>query len=132
MNNDRRLLLPFVLLFVLLNAFFITGKSFLLKRDIDQEVLIVGNLVLCAATLLSFWISVRSHRVNTGSSAVRGLYGSFMAKFFLIAVSAFVYIIMAREHVNKNGLFILAGLYIVYTVMEVRLLTRLLRVKKNG
>ncbi len=131
MPKQRRPMMVFVIFFFMTNALFITGRSFLEQRNIQQEVVIIGNLILCAATMLSFLIAVRSHRSNTGAAAVRGLYGSFMIKFFLIAVSAFVYIIVAGKGVNKNGLLVCAVLYVVYTVMEVRLQTRLLRENKN-
>lgn len=132
MSSQRKPIMAFIFFFVILNAFFITGRSFLEKRGIDQDVVIGGNLVLCIATVLSFLVSVRSHGSKSGTAAVRGLYGSFMIKFFLIAVAAFVYILMAGKQVNKNGLLVCAVLYIVYTFMEVRLQTRMLRESKNA
>lgn len=123
---------PFALLFVLLNCFFIIEKNFLTKRGIDYEVLIVGNLVLLIATGLSFYISQRSLNSTNPNSSVRSLYGSFMIKFFLIAIAAFIYILIAKKNINKPALFICMGLYLVYTFIEVAALQKLLKQKKNA
>ncbi|MEP6700132.1 MAG: hypothetical protein ABJA85_02405 [Bacteroidota bacterium] len=123
---------PFALLFILLNCFFIIEKNFLTKRGIDYEVLIVGNLVLLIATGLSFYISQRSLNSTNPNSSVRSLYGSFMIKFFLIAIAAFIYILIAKKNINKPALFICMGLYLVYTFIEVAALQKLLKQKKNA
>ena len=132
MKNNNRLLLPFVILFIILNGFFISGKTWLAGKGINQEVLIAGNLILAIATVLSFWISYRAYQSSNPNASVRSLYGSFMVKFFLIIIAAFVYILFAKKNVNKPALIICAALYIVYTYMEVSVLTKLLKQKKNA
>ena len=127
-----RPLLPVFILFVILNGFFIAGRSLLESWGLDQSVLIIGNLVLFAATLLSYFISLRGLRTTSGHVAVRSVYGSFMVKFFLCVIAAFIYIMMKKNNVNKPALFTCMGLYIVYTFMEVSLLTKMSRTKKNA
>ena len=112
----------------MLNTFFLVGKSFLNKQGIDHEVLIGGNLILFIATALSFYISQRSLVSPNPRSSVGSLYGSFMAKFFIIAIAAFV----AKKNLNKPALFICMGLYLVYTFLEVASLQKLLKQKKNA
>ena len=96
----------------------------------DHEVLIVGNLVLFLATLLSFLVYFRSMDSKNPSASVRGMYGSFMIKFFVCLIAAFAYIMLAKKDVNKPALIICMGLYIVYTVIEVSVLQKLLKQKK--
>ena len=126
MKNNKPWL-PLVILFVVLNGFFITGKNFLNREGFSHEVLLGGNLVLFAATFLSFYISQKSIVSTNVNSSVRSLYGSFMAKFFLIAIAAFVYIMTAKKEINKPSLYICMGLYVVYTVVEVVTLQKLLQ-----
>ena len=121
---------PLVILFVFLNAFFLIAKKILINKGIDQEVLIVGNLVLLAATGLSFYVSQRSLTSTNPNASVRSLYGSFMIKFFICAGAAFVYLLVARKNVNKPALFICMGLYLVYTFVEVAALQKLLKQNK--
>lgn len=124
--------LPLVILFVLLNIFFFAFHDWLVKKGVNNDVLIIGNLILFIATLLSFMIYVRSLKFSGGSAAVRGMYGSFMIKFFTCLVAAFAYIMIAKKDVNKPALIICMGLYIVYTVIEISSLQKLLKQKKNA
>ncbi len=130
--KNRKPLLPSLLLFIILNVFFILGKDFLGKQGIDYEVLIGGNLVIFIATALSFYVSQRSINSKNPNSSVRSLYGSFMVKFFVIIIAAFTYIMIAKKEVNKPALMICMGLYLVYTFLEVASLQKLLKQRKNA
>ena len=129
--KNKKSWLPLLLLFIILNCFFLVGKNWLLKKGVDQEVLIGGNLVLFFATALSFFVYQRSLKSANPQASVRGMYGSFMIKFFLCLVAAFVYIMAAKKNLNKPALIVCMGLYIVYTVVEVSVLQKLLKQKKN-
>lgn len=129
---NRKIFLPFLFVFVLLNGFFLAGESFLEKNGIDHEVLIGGNLILFAASAISFYVSKRSLSSKTANSSIRSLYGSFMIKFFLIITAAFIYIMLEKKNVNKPALMICMGLYLVYTFVEVSTLQKLLKQKKNA
>ncbi|HQV61690.1 MAG TPA: hypothetical protein PLO70_09855 [Chitinophagaceae bacterium] len=133
MNKDLlRLLRPLLIIFILINAFAITGKSWLEKNSVDQSVLIAGNLLLFLVSLTAFLITYRSLRSSNPQAFVRAMYGSFMIKFFLIAIVAFLYIMIARKNVNKPGLIACGILYIVYTVLETGALMKLLKQRKNA
>jgi hypothetical protein len=131
-RNMFKLARPMILVFVLLNAILITGKSFLLKKGIDQDVLIIGNLLLFVVTLVTYIISYRSLFAKNPNVFIRAMYGGFVIKFFVIAIAAFIYIMSAQRQVNKTALFICMGLYLLYTVLEVTALFRELKSKKNG
>lgn len=124
--------MPVIVLFVALSGFFLTGKSFLERNGFEQEVLIVGNLVVFAVTLLSFWITLRSLKSENPNKFVRAAMLNSMLKLFICAIAAFVYIFIFRDQVNKPALFTCIGLYFVYTFFEVSILTRLLKGKKNA
>ncbi|HEY6062995.1 MAG TPA: hypothetical protein VIV35_05270 [Chitinophagaceae bacterium] len=129
--KDKKSWLPLVLLFIILNCFFIAGKSWLLENGVDHKVLIGGNLVLFLATALSFFVYQRSLNSANPQASVRGMYGSFMVKFFLCLIAAFIYIIVAKKNLNKPALIICMGLYIVYTILEVYALQKLLKQKNR-
>jgi hypothetical protein len=119
-------------IFVFVTAFSLTAKSLLEKIQIDQEVLIGGNLVLFLASAGAYFISSRALASENPNAFVRAMYASFMVKFFLVIIAAFVYIMIAKKNVNKPALMICGALYIVYTFIETRALTRLLKKKKNA
>ena len=47
--KNKKSWFPLLILFIILNCFFIAAKNWLLKKGIDHEVLIAGNLVLFLA-----------------------------------------------------------------------------------
>jgi hypothetical protein len=121
-----------ILVFVVLNGFFIAGKNMLARWDADQSVLIVGNLILFFVSFTSFLLTRRSLSSPNPNVFVRAMYGSFMIKLFVCAVAAFIYFMSVKKNVSKPALFICMGLYIVYTFIEVSSLTKLLKEKKNA
>lgn len=131
-KNSLQLIRPLILLFVAVSAFSVTGKQWLEKQGIQQDVVLVGNLVLFAVSLLAYYINLQSVKSSNPQSSVRAMYGSFMLKFFVIAIVAFAYIMLTKKNVNKPGLMICAGLYIIYTALETRALMRLTKERKNA
>ncbi|HET6994650.1 MAG TPA: hypothetical protein VFI06_06695 [Chitinophagaceae bacterium] len=132
MMNRSNPLRPMILVFIVVNALLIAGKNMLNRWGIDQEVAIIGNLILFLVTLAAFLISRKSLKSDNPHVFVRAMYSSFMIKLFVCAVVAFTYFMMAKPNINKPGLVFCMGLYIVYTVIEVSSLTKLLRKKKNA
>jgi hypothetical protein len=131
-ENRRRPFLPAIILFIVLNGFFISGKSLLEKWGADQEVLIIGNLILFIVTLISYMLSIRGLKSDNPHAVVRSVYGSFMIKFFVCIIAAFAYIMSVKKNVNKPALFACMGLYLVYSFIEVSVLTKLSKQKKNA
>jgi hypothetical protein len=123
---------PMLLVFIFLNAFLFVGKNWLAKKGIDQGVVLVGNLVLFTVLLFSFLLTQRSLSEANPNVFVRAVYTSFIIKFFIIAIGAFVYIQVTKQNVNKPALIVCMGLYILYTFFEVSTLLRLLKQKKNA
>ena len=107
-------------------------KSLLSKWGVDQTVVVIGNLILFLVTSVSFAISYRGLKSANPNAFVRSVYGSVMIKFFVFAIAAFIYIQSAKAAVNKPGLFICMGLYLVYTFLEVSALTKMLRKKADA
>ena len=131
-KNRLKPFLPIVLIFVALNGFFISGRNILARWQADQDVLIVGNLLLFVITFLSFLLAQKGLKKANPHAFVRSVYGSMMLKFFVCLMAAFIYIFTFRKELNKPALFICMGLYLVYTFIEVAALTRLLKQQKNG
>lgn len=123
---------PVLFIFVFVTAFCITGKKWLEKQGIHLEVVIVGNLLLFAVSLATYLLNLRSMRSPNPQSAVRAMYAGFMLRFFVLAIAAFVYIMLVKKEVNKPGLIVCAGLYILYTFFETKALMRLSKRQKNA
>lgn len=127
----ERSLSPIILLFVILNALFIAFRKRWEVWGVDQEVLLVGNVFLFIITLVSYLISKKGLQHQNPHVFTRSVMGSIMVKMFLSIIAAFIYISIYKKQINKPALFICMGLYLVYTFLEVSVLTRMLRQKPN-
>lgn len=132
MNRRSKPWLSLVLVFALLNCAFIAMENWFDSKGVDTDVLILGNLILFVATLLSLFVYIRSLKTTTSGAALRGMYGSFMIKFFICLIAVVVYLMAYKKSVNKPALIICMGLYIVYTVIEVATLQKMLKRTKNA
>jgi hypothetical protein len=134
MNRKSWLRQPLTYFWIFSNflILFLDWKNVFRHSGIDTTVILFGNFILFAVSILSFWMMQRSLKSSNPQSFMRAMYGSFIAKFFVVAITAFVYIQMAKKEVNKPGLFICMGLYIVYTFLEVSSLMKMLKQKKNA
>lgn len=130
MKRDKTLL-PLILFFVVLNALFIVGAKRWQTWGVDQDVLLIGNVFLFLITLLSIVVARKGLLHKNPHKFSRSVMSSIMIKMFLAVIAAFIYISLYKKALNKPALFICMGLYLVYTFLEVSILTRLLRSKPN-
>lgn len=130
MRKNKKPILPVALLFIILNGFFIAGKSFFERYGFDQDVLIFGNLYLFLVTVLSFFLGQRGLSNPNPHAFVRSVYSSIMIKLFLTIIIAMVYIAIYKKQINKPAFFTCMGLYLVYTFMEVSVLMKMLKHKE--
>jgi hypothetical protein len=131
-RTSLQLLRPMILLFILLNVFFITARQWIVNKGADQEVLIAGNMLLFVVSVITLLITHRSLQSSNPNTFVRSMYGGFIIKFFAVAVAAFIYIMITKKNVNKPALLACMLLYVVYTFLEVKTLLRVLKQKKNA
>ena len=132
MRKKFKGILPLVIFFIVLNGLFISGKNMLNRWNADQDVLIIGNLVLFLVTLISFMLLYRGMKNSNPNVFVRSVMGSFMIKFFICAVAAFIYISQSKKNINKPALFICMGLFLLYLFIEVGIFMKLLKQEKNA
>lgn len=123
---------PVFFVFILINSLALTGKSWMEGAGISQAVVISGNLILFGVITAAYFITARSLKSTNPQAFMRAMYGSFMIKFFLLALGAFIYIMVMKNEVNKPALAICAALYIIYTAVEIRALLQQLKKKQDA
>lgn len=131
-KSVRRSFRPLVLIFIITTALFIAGRSVLERWNINQQVLIIGNLVLFAVTLLSFFFYTRSLDSKNGYAITRLMYGSVLVRMVACLVAVFVYVSMVGKGVNKGAIFGCLFLYFIYTGVEVAILMKMSKQQKNA
>jgi hypothetical protein len=122
---------PLLLIFIITNALFLTGRTWLSRWDVDVDVLIIGNLILFAATAVSFYLFTRSLNSKNPHAVVRTVYSGVLSKMVICLVAVFIYISMAGKGVDKAGIIACMFLYLLYTTLEVGILMKLSKQKKN-
>ena len=131
-NNKWKGFLPVIMVMILLNGFFSIGRNWLLQKNIDADVLIIGNTLLFVITLFSFLLAQRGFSNPNPHAFIRSVYMSVMLKLFACIIAAFIYISIYKSNLNKPALFVCMGLYLVYTFMEISILMKMLKQKKNA
>ena len=122
--------MPLLVIFIVVNALLIIPPSLDFLWNMDRSVMIVGNLILFAATIVSFQLYKRSLANNNVHAFLRMIYGGMFAKMMICLFAAVIYIMIARKDVSKGAIFGLMFLYFVYTFMEISIVMKLSRKEK--
>jgi hypothetical protein len=130
-NTVLRSFRPLILIFIITTALFISGRAWLNRWNVNGDVLIIGNLVLFAATALSFFLFSRSLGSRNGQAIVRTVYTGVLSKMMVCLLTVFIYISIAGKGVNKAGIFGCMFLYLLYTTAEVAILMKLSKQNKH-
>lgn len=121
-----------IFVFIALSVIFVSAKKIFQQWNVDPNVVIIGNTFLFVITLISFLLAQRGLNHSNPYVFVRSVYLSVILKLFVCIIAAFVYISIYKSGLNKPALFICMGLYLVYTFLEVSVLMRMLKQKKNA
>jgi hypothetical protein len=123
---------PVFILFSILTTFFIVFRRAITAKAFDVDVLLIGNIILVAITLASFFLQLKGLRSTSTAAFLRAIYGGFIIKFFVVAALVFGYAYFVSGKINKPSLFTLMGLYLLYTFVETRALMKMSKRIKNG
>lgn len=122
---------PILLLFLFLSAGLSASRNLQAKWNIDYGVVIWGNIILVVATMASFYFYYRSLRSQQGFGFLNQIYMGIFVKMMVCLLAAFLYIYLAGKSANKPAVIVCLVLYLVYTVVEMSLLTQISKSKKN-
>lgn len=117
----------FVLLLLMIQGVLILARTWLLSHEVNVTILSGANFLLFLVTIFSARLTANSFTNPNLQASVRAVMLSFMIKFFVLALAAFIYIYIQRKAVNLPALYGAAFLYLLYTGVEVRLLLRALK-----
>jgi hypothetical protein len=124
--------LPITIIFLVTNSFFLAGRSLLTKWGVDTDVLIMGNLLLIALTIFSFYQHMRALRNKNIHAFLRMLKGSMLIKMGVCGVAALVYILVAGKNVNTGAVLGFMLLYFLYTLTEAAIVMKLSKQNKHA
>lgn len=117
----------FIVLLLAVTAVLFLFRSWLVAHQLDVNVVLGANFLLFLVTLIGAGLTTKSFSNPNLQASIRAVMLSFMIKFFVLALAAFVYIYVKRKAVNLPALYGAAFLYVLYAGVEVRLLLRALK-----
>jgi hypothetical protein len=129
MNGTSKSLMPVIVLFILSTALIFLFRSFLEEHNFSWPFLAIANLFLFAISFFGFYLQLRGLESGNINLLLRGVYASLLIKIFVVIIALGIYLVLAKGKINKPSLFTTMGLYIVYTVIEVRQLLKISRKK---
>ena len=119
MQKSRKPFLPLVLLFILLNSFFLLMPSFFEKQGIDRYVLIAANALFFLVNFIVFVLQRRALKNTNPNVFVRSIMAGTMIKMVIVAGAFVAYVIVAGKNINKPAVYISVFLYFLYLTVEV-------------
>jgi membrane protein insertase Oxa1/YidC/SpoIIIJ len=125
MQNKGKQIFPLLFLFILLNTFLLTARSFLEKHGIDREVLIVANTLFFLINFIAFLLQRRALQNKNPNVFVRSMMAAMMIKMFVVLAAFITYVILFGKAVNKPAIYISIVLYFLYLVIEVAIVMKL-------
>jgi hypothetical protein len=125
-----RSFLPILLIFIIVNCILVVLPGVEILWGMSRTVMLVGNLILFAATGVSFYLYQKSLRNNSVHAFLRMIYGGMFAKMMICLFAALIYIVAVKKNVSKGAVFGLMFLYFVYTFVEISIILKLSRKEK--
>ena len=123
----RKALRPVLILFAAVNIFCAALFSWIRSTGMDPDVLLMGNLIVCLLTLLSFYLLYNGLNAKSTAGFLSSVYSSFLIKLFVAGMIVFVYSKISDGKMNIPGVFASMVLYLVYMFIELKGLLTLIK-----
>lgn len=123
----NKFILAVIIVFVVLTAVFYYVS--MQEPKFRFTVLMTGNAVMAGLTLVTYAIVI-SQLKNRPAMFVNGVRGASFLKLMVCMVALVAYVVLDKANIYKPVIFVLFGIYAIYTVIETWLLTRLARETK--
>ncbi len=120
----KRFVILTLIIFILLSGLFISMHFYAPQYQV--YALETSNVIMAILSLSSY-LMVQKSLSNNPQAFVRGVSGASFLKLMVCMVSILVYVLLNRSHIHKPSVFIMFGIYAVYTIMETILLSKLVR-----
>ena len=107
---------------MLLSAAFYAIKLSLPEYSLN--LLMSANGLMALLSIITYYM-VSIQIKKKPEAFVRGVYAATFMKLMVCMFSLLTYVLVYRDHLHKPSLFILFGIYAVYTTVETWLLTKM-------
>jgi hypothetical protein len=130
MTNQRKVILPIVLLFIFINAFLLTAKSIFVKYGINREEVIAANIICFLLNIGTFLLQSKALKSSNPNAFVRAAMAGILMKLLICMFVVVVYVMTAKQ-LNKPAIYVSLFLYLLYMLLELTAILKLNK-QKNG
>lgn len=123
--------LPLIFIFVSVNALSVIFNNKLDAWGINHLVVQGANLLLFILMVVSAYLHLKALHNSNPHAFLRSVLSATVIKMFVIAGATFIYLFAAGEARSVYAVLAGMGLYIVYTVVELRGLFRMNKQHNN-
>lgn len=120
----KQFIIATIVIFVVLSGIFYALSIYAPAYHV--VALETGNVVMAVLSLSAYFI-VKKQIDSRPQAFVRGVYSASFLKLMVCMISILVYVLINRAHIHKGSVFVLFGIYAVYTAMETVLLSKMAR-----
>lgn len=122
--NMKKTYAPLIIFFIIINALAIVFKVKLAQYKIDNEVIIIGNLLIALLSTICLGMHAKALRNNNPNAFVRSVMAGSLIKLLVIGLAAISYLFIVKRAGVYSVLFCVV-LYFAYTVIEVKAAMRM-------
>ena len=118
----KRFVISISIVFIALAIVFVALNSAMSQYSLS--VLMSGNALMALLCISTYFI-VKKQVDQRPQAFVRGVYSGTFLKLFVCMIAIITYALLNRATLHKPTLFILFGIYVVYTAIETALLMKM-------
>ncbi len=124
---NKRYVVIILTLFAVLSIVFFGMKFY--APSFDFPALEAGNVIMALLALATHAI-INKQMEKSPHAFVRGVSGSSFLKLMVCMISILIYILLNSASIHKPTIFMLFGIYAIYTITETWLLSKIAREQK--
>jgi hypothetical protein len=125
MRSGTKEVLPFILIFIVFNNFFLFGKNFLAKWGLDHLVLIIANSLFFLINILVYAMQKKALKNANPNVFIRSVMAGMMIKMAICIIAIMIYALVFNNTFSQYSVFAAMFLYFIYLAVEVRAATKL-------
>ena len=123
----KQFIFAIVTIFIVLSVVFLGLKTY--APVYQFSALETGNIIMAALSLITYLL-VDRQLDSRPQAFIRSVYSASFLKLMVCMISILVYVLLNRANIHKPSVFVLFGIYAVYTIVETWLLSKLVRDKQ--
>jgi hypothetical protein len=124
---SKTFLATIIVVFILLSAIFYAMKVY--APAYRYIVLMTGNIIMASLSVVTY-IMITRQIDNRPQAFVRGVSSASFLKLMVCMISILAYVLINKSNIHKPTVFVLLGIYAVYSVTETILLSKQARAMK--